>query len=109
MCIYPLLGLCWSRFKLRVLSPLGFEPVSITGASVMLVFAYFMLEGIFVCYFRLGFLALIFSRSWLLWMDYLLFVLLPIDCAVRYGKILEGQDSPPGFLEWAYKFVFRAS
>ena len=109
MCFYPLLGLCWSRFKAGVLGPLGFEPVAVTGASVMLLFAFWMAEGVFVCYFRLGFLALVFSRLWLLWVDYALFLLLPVDCALRYGKILEGEEAPPGFLEWAYKLLFRKS
>ncbi len=109
MCLYPLLGICWSRFKVRALGPRGFEPLSITGASVMLLFACWMAESVFVLYFHLGFLALIFSRVWLLWVDRLLFVLLPIDCAIRYGKVLEGSESPPGFLEWAWRIVARKS
>jgi hypothetical protein len=105
LSIYPLLGLCWSRFKERVLGPRGFEPVSITEASILLVFACFMLEGVFVCYFRLGFLALVFSREWLLWVDYSLFALLPVDCIIRYGQVLRGDESPQGFLEWAFRWM----
>ena len=41
LCIYPLLGLCWSRFKERFLGPRGFEPVSITEGSILFLFAYF--------------------------------------------------------------------
>ena len=101
--VYPLLGWCWSGFKERVLGRIGFDPVSITEASIMFAFACFMAEAVFVCYFRLGFLALAFSRMWLLWVDYLLFVLLPLDCAVRYGCVISGDTCPPGFLEWIFR------
>ena len=74
-----------------------------------MLFGFWMLEGVFVCYFRLGFLGLVFSRMWLLRVDYALFLLLPVDCALRYGKILEGAEDPPGFLEWAYNFLARKS
>ena len=100
---YPLLGFTWSRFKQRVLGPIGFDPINITGASIMLAFAFFMLEGVFVCYFRLGFLALVVSRAWVLWLDYLLFILLPLDCAIRYGHILRHDAAPAGLLEWVFR------
>jgi hypothetical protein len=109
MCVYPLLGICWSRFKVRELGPRGFEPRSITEASIMLLFASWMAEGVFVLYFRLGFFALVLGRMWLLWVDWLLFILLPIDCAIRCGKVLEGEESPPGFLEWAWRMFARKS
>ena len=92
--LYPLLGFCWSGFKERVLGPIGFEPAEITEASIMLTFGFFVLEGVFVCYFRLGLLALAFSLVWLLWLDYALFVLLPLDCAVRFGRVVAGDPAP---------------
>lgn len=107
VCLYPLLGICWSRFKTQVLGPRGFEPASVTGASIMLLFAFWMLESVFVLYFHVGFLVLLCSRIWVLWIDRLLFLLLPLDCAIRYGKLLEGEESPPGFLEWAWRLVSR--
>ena len=101
--LYPCLGLCWSGFKERVLGPIGFDPVDITEASVLFVFGYFLLDGVFVCYFRLGFLALVFSRPWLLWLDYLMFVILPLDCLVRFGRLIRGDCAPAGFLEWLFR------
>jgi uncharacterized RDD family membrane protein YckC len=46
--LYPFLGLLWSGFKSRALGPLGFEPTSITKASIVLTFNLFIVEGIFV-------------------------------------------------------------
>ena len=101
--LYPFLGFCWSGFKERVLGPVGFDPVDITDASVMFAFAYFMLNAVFVCYFGAGFLAVVFSRMWLLYVDYLMFVVVPIDCAVRFGRIIRGDSVPAGFLEWVFR------
>lgn len=101
--LYPFLGFCWSGFKERVLGPIGFDPVDITDASVMLAFGFFMLDAVFVCYFNYGFLAVVFSREWLLPLDRILFVLVPLDCAMRFGRIIRGDSVPAGFLEWVFR------
>jgi hypothetical protein len=101
--IHPLLGFCWSGFKEGVLSRIGFEPVDITEASIFIAFGFFMVEGIFAFYFRGGFLGFVFSRMWLIWLDWALLVVLPLDCAVRYGHIIRGDAHPEGFLEWLFR------
>jgi hypothetical protein len=101
--IYPLLGFCWSGFKERVLSRIGFEPVGITEASIFIEFGFFLVEGVFASYFHAGFLGLTFSRMWLIWLDWALLVILPLDSAVRYGHIIRGDAFPGGFLEWLFK------
>ncbi|MDB6122550.1 MAG: hypothetical protein JWQ71_1543 [Pedosphaera sp.] len=108
MCLYPLLGFFWSEFKERVLGPIGFEPRSITSASIMLAFSFFLLEGIFVFYFRSGFAAAVFGNSLfylpLVWLDRFLLCTLPVDCLFRYGQLLGGgDDTPGGILEWLFK------
>ena len=101
--IYPLLGFCWSGFKERVLSRMGFEPVDITEASIFIEFGFFLVEGVFASYFHAGFLGLTFSRMWLIWLDWALLLILPLDSAVRYGHIIRGDAFPGGFLEWLFK------
>lgn len=101
--IYPLLGFCWSGFKERVLSRIGFEPVEITEASVFLAFSFFVVEGIFAGAFHTGFLTVMFGRRVLFWLDAALLILLPADSAVRYGHVIRGDSCPGGFLEWLFK------
>jgi hypothetical protein len=101
--IYPLLGFCWSGFKERVLSRIGFEPVDITEASIIIAFSFFMMEGIFAFYFRSGFLAALFGQRLLFGLDWTLLVVLPLDCAMRYGQVIRGDSFPAGFLEWLFK------
>jgi len=101
--IYPLLGFCWSGFKERVISRIGFEPVDITEASVIVAFSFFMVEGIFAFYFHSGFLAATFGRRILFGLDWTLLVVLPLDSAVRYGEVIHGDSYPAGFLEWLFK------
>ena len=102
---YPLLGLCWSGFKERVLGPIGFEPAATTAASILVCFSIFLLEGIFVFYMHLGFLGLIFSSERLFRLDWFLLLLLPLDCMIRYGQVLRSAESPDGFLEWAFGWL----
>lgn len=101
--IYPFLGFCWSGFKEGVLSRIGFEPVDITEASICIAFGFFLVEGIYAFYFHGGFLGFVFSRMWLIWLDWALLVVLPLDCAVRYGHIIRGDSHPEGFLEWLFR------
>lgn len=101
--LYPLLGFCWSKFKERVLAMIGFEPVDITEASIMLAFGFFLLEGVFVLTFHAGLLgALLGNESWYA-LDWILFVIVPLDCAVRFGHIIRGDSTPDGFLEWLFR------
>jgi hypothetical protein len=101
--IYPLLGFCWSGFKERVLSRIGFEPVDITEASVFIELSFFIVEGIFAGAFHSGFLAALFGRGLLFGLDWTLLLVLPLDCAVRYGHVIRGDAYPGGFLEWLFK------
>jgi hypothetical protein len=101
--LFPLLGFCWSGFKERVLSPIGFDPLDITEASIMVEFGLFLAEGVFAFYFHAGFLGVVFGRHLLFWLDWSLLVLLPLDCAVRYGHVIRGDSCPAGFLEWVFK------
>ena len=100
--VYPFLGYGWSGFKERVLGPIGFEPGSITEASVMITVGFWLLEGTFVGAFHVGFLAILFSCWPLTWLDYVLVVLLPLDSAIRFGQIIRGDSAPDGFLEWVF-------
>ena len=101
--LYPLLGFTWTGFKERVLSPIGFDARSITEASMLLAFSYWMLEGVFAFYFRGGFLAFVCSSAPLLWLDWALVVVLPLDCAIRFGRLIRGDSIPCGFLEWLFR------
>ncbi len=101
--IYPFLGFCWSGFKERILGPIGFDPVDITEASIMIEFGLFLAEGVFAFYFHAGFLGVVFSRHLLFWLDWALLILLPLDSIVRYGHIIRGDSCPAGFLEWLFK------
>jgi len=100
---YPFLGFCWTGFKERVLAAIGFDPVEITEASVMFAFAFFMLEGVFVFYFRAGFLGMLFGRSLLFLLDWLLMFIVPLDCAMRFGRLIFHDSVPPGFMEWLFR------
>jgi hypothetical protein len=101
--IYPLLGFCWSGFKERVLSRIGFEPVDITEASIFIEFSFFVVEGIFAGAFHSGFLTIMFGRRLLFGLDLALLLVLPADSAVRYGHVIRGDSFPAGFLEWLFK------
>lgn len=92
----PLLGLCWSRFKERVLQPAGFPAISITSASTMFTFLVAIAYGIW-----LGYLGGWTVRGCVLWLVLLL------DCGVRYGQVIRGDDVPDGFLEWAFRPLLR--
>lgn len=99
----PLLGLCWSGFKDRVLVPLGFAPGTLTKASVALAFHLWILEGIFVGWLRGGLLQLVFSSPSLAAVDWILIVVLGLDSAVRFGGLLNSEtDYRHGFCEWLW-------
>jgi hypothetical protein len=97
----PLLGLCWSGFKERVLGPLGFAPSTITKGSVALTFFLWIGEGIFVGWLRGGMLLAVFSAPRLQVADWVLFVLLGLDSAIRFSGLLRSEtDYHLGFCEW---------
>jgi hypothetical protein len=103
--LYPVLGLCWSRFKERVLWPLGFVPSAITSASIMLMFCVVFCDAILFGFLGgglvirlVGFGAL---GDWAFVMDLLLIALLAFDCAVRFSQLLRDDSQVPyGLLEW---------
>ena len=101
--VYPLLGLFWSRFKNRVLVSLGFEPGSITKASVTLICCLFIAEGIFVGWLSGGVLMYLLSRPGLRAVDWALMLVLGADSLMRFGQSLklDVQDHW-GFCEWLW-------
>lgn len=115
--LYPFLGFFWSRFQEQVIAPLGFVPRSITSASTMLQFGIVLLDGIMFGYLGGGFItqyaAVVslhpghFDGTSLLW-DFGLLILLSLDCVIRYHQVLRGDESPDGFLEWAFRWRKRS-
>ena len=98
---YPLLGLCWSGFKYRVLVALGFEPRSITQASIVLTFGLFMAEGVFVGWLAGGMLMYLLGQPAVRPVDWLLLLVLGADSMMRFGQSLNLEvDRPWGFCEW---------
>jgi hypothetical protein len=98
---YPFLGLLWSRFKSRILSPLGFEPGSITKASILLMFNLVIVEGIFFGWLAGGILAYFLGRPALRPVDGVLLILLGADSLVRYSQSLKlDVQRHWGFCEW---------
>jgi hypothetical protein len=101
--VYPLLGFCWSRFNNRVLVSLGFEPGSITKASVALTFSLFMAEGIFVGWLSGGILMYRLGRPSLRAVDWALMLLLGADSFMRFGQSLKLDVVDHwGFCEWLW-------
>lgn len=98
---YPFLGLCWSGFKTRMLSPMGFEPGSITKASVALTFNLFLLEAVFVGWLAGGAFTHLLSRPGLRPLDWLLLILLGADSVIRFSQSLRMDvERHWGFCEW---------
>ncbi|MBI5386788.1 MAG: hypothetical protein HZA90_19120 [Verrucomicrobia bacterium] len=111
--LYPLLGFCWSGTKERVLQPLGFVPVSITAASTALEFGLALLQGILFGYLGGGVFAQAQSAMALhpatfdppsRLVDLGIFLVLLLDCVMRYSQVLRGDEVPDGFLEWLFRF-----
>ena len=108
--LYPLLGLCWSRFKNRVLTPLGFEPRSITAASVMLIFSLMIVEGIFVGWLNGGLLLWLAGRDVARGVERVFFLTLVLDCVFRFDRLLKSDTlDHPGFGEWLWPGWWRRS
>jgi len=101
--LYPLLGFCWSRFKNRVLARLGFEPRSITTASVALTFSLFLAEGIFVGWLAGGILMYLLRQPGLRAVDWALLLVLGADSIMRFGQSLKlDVEDHWGFCEWLW-------
>jgi hypothetical protein len=91
-----------------VLWPIGFVPVSITSASVMLVFCAAFFDAILFGYLGGGVVIRMFGAGafggWARLVDFLMIGLLGLDCMVRFGQLLEGSEPvPDGFLEWIFR------
>jgi len=116
---YPILGLFWSGPQ-RWFSRFGFEPHSISGISIFMVFGMIFVQGIFAIVTinasirsgKLmigGFIRAMSSRNELQlgsfnlpigWLDCLLVALLFADLIVRYTYYMREHDWSGGFLEW---------
>lgn len=116
MPFYPVLGYCWSKFKTRVLAPLGFAADSITSASTMLSLCLAILDAFFLVYLGGGFIALVlrmiprspgFYTAWVGWLDLGFLLIIIADCITRYGGLIRNPDQVDGFLEWAARW-FKA-
>ena len=100
---YPLLGLCWSGFKNRVLGRIGFEPSSITRASMILTFNLMVVEAIFVGWLAGGLLTYLIGWSSLRAVDWGLLLLLGADTVMRFGQSLKFDiEHHWGFCEWLW-------
>ena len=101
--LYPFLGLCWSRFKDRVLRPWGFELKSITAASIALIFWLFIAEGICVGWLVGGILTYGLGNAALRPLDWMLMFLLGTDSVMRFGQSLKFDvEDHWGFCEWVW-------
>ena len=116
---YPLLGLLWSNTKEK-LRRFGFEPRSITGVSIFLVFGLVLLDGVYAKMLLFGsmkahqtmvggMLRAFAGTDWItlgpialqvLWFDVILFVLLVLDVLIRYSQHLRDDGTCWGFCEW---------
>src|SRR5260221_2710458 len=100
---YPLLGLFWSGFKNSVLCPIGFEPGSITRASVVLTANLFIAEGIFVGWLAGGILMYFVNLPALRIVDWGSLLILGADAVMRFGQSLKfGVERHYGFCEWLW-------
>src|SRR6266478_6201505 len=101
--LYPFLGLLWSGFKSRVLSPVGFEPGSITKISIRLTFNLFIAEGIFVGWLAGGILTYFLGWPTMRLVDCAVTLVLGVDSAMRFGQSLKFDvDEHWGFCEWLW-------
>ncbi len=101
--LYPLLGLFWSGFKRRVLHQAGFEPSSITKASVVMLFHLWIVEGIFVGWLQGGLLMLFFPWATNQWADWIFLFVIGADTVMRASDAIKsGPACHLGFLEWLW-------
>jgi hypothetical protein len=99
--LYPLLGLLWSGFKGRVLCPLGFEPASITNASVFLIFNLFVVEAVFTGWLAGGLLTYFLGQPALRPVDWTILLLLGADSLMRFSQSFKSEiEGHWGFFEW---------
>ena len=116
---YPFLGFFWSGAQ-RWFSRFGFEPHSISGISIFMVFGMIFTQGIFAIVtingsirsgklMLGGFIRAMCGRNDLQfgsfslaigWLDVLLVVLLFADLVMRYAYYMREHDWCGGFLEW---------
>jgi hypothetical protein len=104
--LYPFLGLCWAEFKTTKLAMVGFDPTSITKASLAVTLNLAIVEGILLGWLMHageGVVTLALRRPSLLWMDWLLLVLCSLDTVIRYSGSLHSEaEYHLGFCEWLW-------
>ncbi len=105
--LYPLLGLFWSDCKERLLSPIGFEPDSITRISIFLTLNLFLVQGILVAFLGGGFFKQLgLPHLWAL--DFILLVLFLVDPILRFSQALKlDAHRHWGFCEWCWPGAWR--
>ncbi|MFN7139644.1 MAG: hypothetical protein ACK4UN_09915 [Limisphaerales bacterium] len=105
---YPFLGLFWSGFKNNVLNPIGFEPGSISRASVFLVFNLSVLEAIFAGWMGGGMLAFYLNTPALVKVDRVLLFLFAFDALFRFSRSLNTDHQDHwGFCEWLFAWALN--
>jgi hypothetical protein len=122
MPFYPFLGLFWSGVQRR-LSRFGFDPRSMTGISIFMVFAMIFAQGVFAIVaingslrsgklMLGGFIRAMSSHDNLQigpvgipigLLDCILVVILLADVAMRYSCYLREHDWAGGLLEWVVR------
>ncbi len=99
---YPFLGLFWSGFKQRVLSPIGFEERSITNASLVLTANLCIVQAIFTGWLLGGTFTYLLNRP-LRALDWSILLLLMVDSVARGGQALQSDvERRWGFCEWLW-------
>jgi hypothetical protein len=100
---YPLLGWGWADFKNRTLPQRGFDPRSVTDASVRLGFVLLMGEAVFCGWLNGGLLVWIFKSGVWRPADWVLLAVLILDTVLRYGQSLKlDVERHWGFCEWLW-------
>jgi hypothetical protein len=110
--LYPFFGLCWSGFKENVLWPIGFVPVSVTSASVFLVFCATFMYALFFGFLGGGVMIAAFGihglGGWAFAADLLVIAVLTLDCVTRFSQLLRDDTPvPDGFFEWLLPERFK--
>jgi len=104
LAVYPLLGFLWSDFKDRRLERFGFQPRSITEASLYVQVAFVACELVFLALARTGFFDAVFQRAGTP-VDLLLLLVCVADLMARGSQMFRGDERPDGFLEWLFRGI----
>jgi len=102
--LYPCLGWCWSGIKSGALWRWGFEPRSITSASLFLTLCLLLAEGTAIGWLAGGFLVWMTGDWNYRTADVLIAVILFLDLIVRYDQLLRSDSADLwGFGEWLWR------